>query len=70
MDANGGGVVLFDEFCVWYTKKINPEREIATCTSQFVDKRSRKKRKKSLSKVATSKDKQVKQVKVDNLSFL
>ena len=29
MDANGGGVVLFDEFCVWYTGKINPEREIA-----------------------------------------
>ena len=29
MDANDGGVVLFDEFCVWYTKKINPEREIA-----------------------------------------
>jgi hypothetical protein len=38
MDANDGGVVLFDEFCVWYTKKINPEREIATCTIQFVDK--------------------------------
>ena len=39
MDANSGGVVLFDEFCVWYTKKINPDREIATCTSQFVEKR-------------------------------
>ena len=36
MDANDGGVVLFDEFCVWYTKKINPEREIATSTNQFV----------------------------------
>ena len=22
MDANGGGVVLFDEFCVWYTRKV------------------------------------------------
>jgi Ca2+-binding EF-hand superfamily protein len=39
MDANDGGIVLFDEFCVWYTKKVNPEREIATCTSQFVKKR-------------------------------
>lgn len=39
MDANGGGIVLFDEFCVWYTKKINPEREIADCTSKFVNKR-------------------------------
>ena len=43
MDANGGGVVLFDEFCVWYTGKINPEREIATCTSQFVEKKKKKK---------------------------
>ena len=32
MDANGGGVVLFDEFCVWFTKKIDPTREIATTT--------------------------------------
>ena len=39
MDANDGGVVLFDEFCVWYTKKVFPEREIADCTSQFVKKR-------------------------------
>lgn len=46
MDANSGGVVLFDEFCVWYTNKINPEREIATCTSQFVDKRKNKTKKK------------------------
>ena len=48
MDANGGGVVLFDEFCVWYTEKINPEREIAT-SGQFVEKRKpipRKKKKK------------------------
>ena len=68
MDANGGGVVLFDEFCVWYTKKINPEREIATCTSQCVDKRSRKKKtNKSSSKRSNLKDKQV---KIDNLSFL
>ena len=44
MDANGGGVVLFDEFCVWYTGKINPEREIATSTSQFVEKRKKKPR--------------------------
>ena len=44
MDANGGGVVLFDEFCVWYTGKINPEREIATCTSQFIEKRNKKTR--------------------------
>ena len=35
MDANGGGIVLFDEFCVWYTKKIDPERKIATNTSKF-----------------------------------
>ena len=45
MDANGGGVVLFDEFCVWYTKKVNPEREIADCTSQFVEKRKKKSKK-------------------------
>ena len=42
MDANGGGVVLFDEFCVWYTKKIDPTREIADCNSKFVTKRNRK----------------------------
>ena len=24
MDSNDGGVVLFDEFCVWYTKKVFP----------------------------------------------
>lgn len=47
MDANGGGVVLFDEFCVWYTKKVTPEREIADCTSKFVEKRKHKKSKKS-----------------------
>lgn len=40
MDTNDGGVVLFDEFCVWYTKKINPEREIATATSQFAERRT------------------------------
>mgnify|MGYP001216334147 CR=1 FL=1 len=39
MDANDGGVVLFDEFCVWYTKKINPEREIATSTTLFAERR-------------------------------
>lgn len=53
MDANDGGVVLFDEFCVWYTGKINPEREIATCTSQFVDKRN-KNRKSNKSSVIKS----------------
>jgi len=42
MDANGGGVVLFDEFCVWYTKKIDPTRAIADCNSKFVTKRNRK----------------------------
>merc|ERR1712054_372834 len=39
MDSNHGGVVLFDEFCVWYTKKVNPEREIADCTSKFKSER-------------------------------
>ena len=48
MDTNNGGVVLFDEFCVWYTKKINPDREIATCTSQFLEKRRGKKKKRVL----------------------
>jgi hypothetical protein len=43
MDANGGGIVLFDEFCVWFTKKIDPTREIATTTSQFVSRRQKKK---------------------------
>merc|ERR1712054_413173 len=38
-DSNHGGVVLFDEFCVWYTKKVNPEREIADCTSKFKSER-------------------------------
>merc|ERR1712146_724453 len=28
MDLNGGGVILFDEFCVWYTGKVSPGREI------------------------------------------
>jgi Ca2+-binding EF-hand superfamily protein len=42
MDANSGGIVLFDEFCAWYTKKINPERLIATCTTKFADKFPRK----------------------------
>lgn len=43
MDANSGGVVLFDEFCVWYTKKVNPDREIADCTSKFVKKKKKQK---------------------------
>ena len=42
MDTNGGGIVLFDEFCVWFTKKIDPTREIATTTSQFVSRRQQK----------------------------
>lgn len=25
MDSNHGGVVLFDEFCVWYARKMHPE---------------------------------------------
>merc|ERR1712166_29079 len=41
MDANGGGIVLFDEFCIWYTKKVSPEREIVDSTSQFVESRSK-----------------------------
>jgi Ca2+-binding EF-hand superfamily protein len=42
MDANSGGIVLFDEFCAWYTKKTNPERLIATCTTKFAEKFPRK----------------------------
>merc|ERR1711998_435334 len=52
MDSNDGGIVLFDEFCVWYTKQVTPEREIADCTSKFVDsKKSGKKKKKKRKKV-------------------
>eukprot|EP00035_Acanthoeca_spectabilis_P014566 m.280415 g.280415 ORF g.280415 m.280415 type:complete len:1069 (+) comp16169_c0_seq2:336-3542(+) len=43
MDANGGGVVLFDEFCVWFTKKHDPGRDIVT--SAEVLKRRREQRK-------------------------
>ena len=50
MDANGGGVVLFDEFCVWYTKKVTPEREIADCSSKFDKKIKRKKKKNNVVK--------------------
>merc|ERR1712166_1076093 len=35
MDSNDGGIVLFDEFCIWFTKKVSPEREIVDSTSQF-----------------------------------
>ena len=42
MDANNGGIVLFDEFCVWYTKQVNPSLQIADCTSKFVEKRNMK----------------------------
>jgi hypothetical protein len=37
MDSNDGGVVLFDEFCQWYTTKVSPGRESVDSTSQFVD---------------------------------
>merc|ERR1712166_1011401 len=33
MDSNDGGIVLFDEFCIWYTKLVAPEREIVDSTS-------------------------------------
>jgi len=54
MDSNDGGVVLFDEYCIWYTKKVNPTREIVDSTSLFVGevrggkrkKKGRKKKKK------------------------
>merc|ERR1711988_1483177 len=47
MDSNDGGIVLFDEFCVWYTKQVTPEREIVDSTTQFVSRKKRKgKRKK------------------------
>ena len=36
MDQNGGGIVLFDEFCVWYTKQAAPERAIAASSTKFV----------------------------------
>lgn len=36
MDSNDGGIVLFDEFCIWYTKQVDPGREIVDSTSQFV----------------------------------
>jgi hypothetical protein len=36
MDSNNGGVVQFDEFCIWYTKKVMPEREIIDCEARFV----------------------------------
>jgi len=35
MDSNDGGIVLFDEFCVWFTKQVSPEREIVDSTVQF-----------------------------------
>jgi Ca2+-binding EF-hand superfamily protein len=41
IDSSKGGIVLFDAFCVWYTKKVNPTREIADCTAQFVHKRTK-----------------------------
>merc|ERR1712086_260937 len=45
MDTNDGGIVLFDEFCIRYTKKVSPEREIVDSTSQFVDARKKKRKK-------------------------
>merc|ERR1712146_364852 len=35
MDLNGGGIILFDEFCVWYTGKVSPGREIVDSTAEF-----------------------------------
>merc|ERR1719181_1254484 len=53
MDSNDGGIVLFDEFCVWYTKQVSPEREIVDSTSEFAgevrggkEKKKKKKKKK------------------------
>merc|ERR1712166_3579 len=46
MDSNDGGIVLFDEFCIWYTKKVNPTRDIADCTDQLIDNKKKKKKKK------------------------
>merc|ERR1712072_1028896 len=53
MDSNDGGIVLFDEFCVWFTKHVSPEREIVDSTSQFIDERRgmKKKKKKKKKKV-------------------
>ena len=36
MDADGSGRVLFEEFCVWYTHKVTPHREIARSTTKFM----------------------------------
>merc|ERR1712166_1474279 len=46
MDSNDGGIVLFDEFCIWFTKQVSPEREIVDSTSQFADERRGKRKKK------------------------
>lgn len=35
MDSNDGGVVLFDEFCTWYTKLHEPTRKLADCSTEF-----------------------------------
>merc|ERR1712166_385890 len=45
MDSNEGGIVLFDEFCVWYTKKHEPSRDIATSADKFKVTRKRSKKK-------------------------
>ena len=45
MDSNDGGIVLFDEFCVWYTKKHEPSREIQVSTIAL--RKTVKKRRKS-----------------------
>ena len=36
MDGDGSGRVLFEEFCVWYTSKVTPHREIASSTTKFM----------------------------------
>ena len=41
MDSNDGGIVLFDEFCIWFTKQVDPGREIVDSTSQFVESRNK-----------------------------
>ena len=52
MDSNEGGIVLFDEFCVWYTKKHEPSREIQASTIAL-RKVVKKRRKTSLAPAST-----------------
>jgi hypothetical protein len=50
VDANQSGYILFEEFCVWYTGKVAPEREIVSSTTKFVDSSTPAKKKASLKK--------------------